>query len=258
MEKHSSSGPGAFVLRPAMADSALRFEDFTANAEAFLRKEIHADVMADICAVALEYADDADYRKSVHKYRFLANVALERYYDAMADALAMLTEFEDAHQHYSMMCSLSLKRWNYMRAFDYVDKLIAVSRENGLDVDTLEQDRDELERFLARILCFSAQEFSNAMVRALEVGGGAAVRDYAGIPLQITGAATVLVHPAGRVPYCVFQADDYVPRAIYCQMPESELPFIRHVEEGQSATIFGYLLSVDATKILLQPCRLVA
>ncbi|MDL2272289.1 hypothetical protein LJC23_04570 [Desulfovibrio sp. OttesenSCG-928-I05] len=258
MEKRVSSRPGAVMLHPAMADAALRFEDFTANAEAFLRKEIRADVMVDICAVALEFAEDAAYRKSVHKYRFLANVALERYYDAMADALAMLTEFEDAHQHYSMMCSLSLKRWNYARALDYVDRILALSLENGLDARTLEEDRDELEIFLSRILCFSAQEFSLAMTRALGVEGAAAVREYAGVPLQITGRATVLVHPASRVPYLVFQADGYVVRSIYCQMPESELPFIRHVEEGRNATVFGYLLSADSDKILLQPSRLVA
>lgn len=258
MRKSISSHNGLLPLRPELADYTLRYEDFARSAEAYLRKELPADVLLELCALALESVIDDAQRKSVHKHRYLANIALGRLYDAMADALAILREFGDAPLHFEMMCSLCLKRNNYFRALEYVEKILSWSIERGLDVGTLEADRAELEKFAARIRLFSAEEFSDTIMRLLAREGAAAVRQYAGVPLQITGKARVNVLPSPRTPYLIFDTDEAMPKPVYCQMPENELPFIRHVEEGQRATAFGYLLSVDASKILLQPCRLIS
>ena len=247
---------GGLRTAPLVADNAFNWRVFDANAQAYLRKRIAPGVFADICAAALRSPLAVPYGHTIYKYRYLALMELERYYEAFLDAEVMGGVFRDELNHQQMLCSVYLKRHNFDRALDCVNKLLAFARRNGLDMIDLLSQRAELLSFMAKIKTFTAPDFCRKIAR----DGEAAQRLYSGLPVVIKGKALFALNEETRHPFLVFNLDgpdnDTVFKHIYGQAAPGEIPFLQGLAPGATITMLGYFLGALEDQLLFSPCYL--
>lgn len=248
---------GGLRTAPLVADNAFNWRVFDANAQAYLRKQIAPGVFADICAAALRSDLAVPYGHTIYKYRYLALMEEERYYEAFLDAEVMGGVFRDELSHQQMLCSVYLKRHNFDRALDCINKLLAFARRNGLDMIDLLAQRAELLNFMAKIKFFTALEFC----RKIERDGEAAQRLYSGLPVVIKGKALFALNEETRHPFLVFNLGDGPSneigfRRIYGQAASCEIPFLQGLVPNATITMLGYFLGALEDQLLFSPCYL--
>ena len=247
---------GGLRTAPLVADNAFNWRVFDANAQAYLRKRIAPGVFADICAAALRSPLAVPYGHTIYKYRYLALMEEERYYEAFLDAEVMGGVFRDELNHQQMLCSVYLKRHNFDRALDCVNKLLAFARRNGLDMVDLLGQRAELLRFMAKIKTFTAPDFC----RKIERDGEEAQRLYSGLPVIVKGKALFALNEETRHPFLVFNLDDKDNetgfKRIYGQTAPCEIPFLQGLVPHTIITMLGYFLGALEDQLLFSPCYL--
>lgn len=243
-------------LAVSLGDYRLTYEVFERKAALFLNGSLEPALFLELCNLALDYAeqagDDDLYKLEIHKYRFLAKIGLQLYYEATADAYAVLNEYHDVFLYYEMMCSLSLKRSNHYSALDYLEKMMDFANLNGLDSSEFLLEHQQLTRFISKILHYHVED----LCRAVLADGDLAQRSFAGLPLLVTGKARFMIYPHNNNPYLLFSPEQSSIQSVYCHAPVSELPYLRHVRPEQEVTVFGYLLKCDQSKIVLKPCNI--
>ena len=77
---------GGLRTAPQVADNAFNWRVFEANAQAYLFKQITAEVFAEACGEALNSPLAVPYGHTIYKYRYLALMEQGRYYEAFLDA----------------------------------------------------------------------------------------------------------------------------------------------------------------------------
>ena len=242
--------PGSKYRAPPVGRRSPSAAEFETAAAAFLKRTFPAASFLEVCNAAIENAFNERSEKALYKYKYLACMALERYYDASLLAFVMLNRFQDEALHCEMMCSICLKRNHYDMALEHLDRLIGLSGRFTPEAAELERDKAALKGRIAMILRFSSESFLS------EVGNdnNETRRRYAGLPLLLTGPARFLLHPDTGTPYFIFKAEGKTGRVIYGQARKSEIPFIPRFKTGGAISIMGSFLGADEEKILLQPC----
>ncbi len=255
---------GGLRIAPVLADSAFNWRVFEANARAFLAKDIAPGPFAEMCTAAIASPLADDYGHTIYKYRYLAYMALERYFEALIDAQVMLAAYSDELNHLQMCCSVFLKRHNFSQALLCVDRLLGLARKQGGEITDLLSDRASLCRFISRVKSFTAAEFS----RELGADPAAAQRTYAGVPVQISGEALFALNQETNHPFLVFNLPEQDSPAaftcIYGHAAQHEIPFLHQVfrelkpGQAQHLAMLGYYLGSVDKQILFSPCYLVS
>lgn len=258
MVKKNAADFAAGGLRTAhlVADAAFNWRVLDANIQAYLRKQIAPEVFADICAAALNSPLAVPYGHTIYKYRYLALMELERYYEAFLDAQVMGGVFRDEFNHHQMLCSIYLKRHNFDRALDSLGRLLALALRHGLETAELISQRCELLKFKAGIKAFDALDFC----REIAQGGEEARRNYSGAPVIITGKALFALNECSKDPFLVFDLsgpDNATAFShIYAQAAPCEIPFLQGLAPGAAITVLGYFLGELDGQLLFSPCYL--
>jgi hypothetical protein len=239
-----------------LADNAFNWRVFEANAQAYLRKQIAPDVFANICSAALSSPLTVPYGHTIYKYRCLALMELERYYEAFLDAQVMGGVFRDELSCRQMLCSIYLKRHNFSRALDCMSKLLSHAHIHNLDTTELAAQRSELLRFMARIKTFDALDFC----RNLQQNPDKMQRDYCGRPINITGQAFFAINEERKLPLLVFDLtgpdNDTGFTHIYGQAAACEIPFLHGLTPGTTVTMLGYFMGAPHEQVIFSPCYL--
>lgn len=255
---------GGLRIAPVLADSAFNWRVFEANARAFLAKDIEPGAFADMCSLAISSPLVGDYGHTLYKYRYLAYMELERYYEALIDAQVMLAAYGDELNHLQMCCSIFLKRHNFSQALVCVDRLLGLARKRGGEISDLLGDRASLCRFMNQVKIFTAADFSREVAADPE----AVQRAYAGVPVQISGDALFALNQETNHPFLVFnlsgQENDAGYTCIYGHAAQHEVPFLHQVFQelrpGQArpASMLGYYMGSVNKQILFSPCYLLS
>ncbi len=246
-------------VRTAMdvADKAFNWRVFEANAQAYLLKSIAPDVFADICSAALKSPLAISYGHTIYKYRYLALMDLERYYEAFLDAQVIGGVFQDELSCNRMLCSIYFKRNNFDRALDCLNKMLTFARRHNLDSAELVAERCDLLRFIKNIKAFSALDFC----REIKNDPQEAQRKYAGSPVRLTGPAYLAVNQESKDPFLVFDLagadNDTGLTHIYGRAEPCEIPFLQGHTPGAPLTMLGYFLGVADNAALFNPCYFV-
>lgn len=247
---------GGLRTAPLVADTAFNWRIFDANVQAYLRKQITPQVFADICAEALNSPLAVPYGHTIYKYRYLALMELERYYEAFLDAQVMGGVFRDEFNHHQMLCSIYLKRHNFDRALDSLGKLLTLALRHDLETAELISQRCELLKFKAEIKTFNALDFCREIQRDQEE----ARRNYAGLPVIITGKAVFALNEQTKDPFLVFDLsgpDNGTEFThIYGQAAPCEIPFLQGLAPDATITMLGYFLGDLDKQLLFSPCYL--
>ena len=248
---------GGLRTAPQVADNAFNWRVFEANAQAYLFKQITAEVFAEVCGEALNSPLAIPYGHTVYKYRYLALMELGRYYEAFLDAEVMGTVFRDELTHQQMLFSIYLNRSNFDRALDCVNKMLAFARRQGLDLAELLAQRSELLAFSRGIETFDALDFCRLISRAPEE----ARRKYAGRPVRLTGRAVFALNKETGHPFLIFNLPDTGNDTgfthIYGQTEQCEIPFLHGLKPEAAITMLGYYLGTVDTQALFDSCHFV-
>ena len=258
MVKKSAVDFNSGGLRTAhqVSDNAFNWRVFDANAQAYLRKLISPAVFADLCAAALKSPLAIPYGHTIYKYRYLALMQLERYYEAFLDAQVMGGVFRDELNYNQMLCSIYLKRHNFDRALDCIGKLLNVARRQKLDSAELLAQRCDLLKIMAKIKTFTALDFC----RKIAPSDPHAVNAYVGSQIILTGQALFALSEGSREPLLVFDLnhpDNHTGIThIYGRAADCEVPFLQGLKPGATITVLGYFLGVLDNQALFSPCYL--
>ncbi len=247
---------GGLRTAPVVADNAFNWRVFEANAQAYLFKEMSAEVFADVCAAALNSPLAIPYGHTIYKYRYLALMELRRYYEAFLDAQVMGTVFRDELNYNQMLCSIYINRHNFDRALDCMNKLLAYARRQGLETADLLAQRCELLGFVAALKSFDALDFCRELRRNPQKE-----HDLAGSPILLTGQAFFALNQETGHPFLVFNLEgednDTGFIRIYGQAADCEIPFLHGLVPNATVTMLGYFLGTLDDQVLFSPCYLV-
>lgn len=248
-----------FIPPPAIAAEELIFSgEFEKKAAAFLRGEYDARAFLVLCNHALDCFETASPQpetseKTVYTYRYLAHVALKLYFEAALDAAVIHTVFHDEAHYHELMFTLYLKRANLENALKHLDALLRLHTGDRQRAVELESYRAELLKAVKATLRSHPERFREKMSR---YGGRECCRVYAGVRIMLTGEAKFLQHPETGAPYVVFYGKNG-EKDIFCQLHDSEMPFVRRHKKGPQVSVCGYLLNSTDSLYLLHPCNLV-
>lgn len=248
---------GGLRTAPQVADNAFNWRVFEANAQAYLFKQITAEVFAEACGEALNSPLAVPYGHTIYKYRYLALMEQGRYYEAFLDAQVIGTVFHDELTSQQMLCSIYLNRGNFDRALDAVGKMLNFARRHGLDMADLLAQRSELKTFARGIDTFEALDFCRLISRNPEE-----TRDrYAGRPVRLIGRAFFALNKETGHPFLIFnlpqEGNDTGLTHIYGQTEQCEIPFLHGLKPDATITMLGYYLGAVDTQALFGSCHFV-
>lgn len=247
----STFNHNAMVLPPAMGDHIYTPAEFETLALAFQQGQLASDVFLDICTAALNRDNDPSYERLIYRNRYLAYLVLGDYYQARAEARTVLSRFNDQLLYQEMLCVIFLKRRNYYRALECMDRIIEKIGPGNANAGLFMQQRQEIQSVVDSVISCSAEEFRQAVAAAGQDAGGR----YGGRLLRISGPASFALVPGTGNLYIVFRAGQADGLGIYGQAPGCEIPFLRHCQAGQQLSVLGVFLGIDQRNILLTPCH---
>lgn len=239
-------------LAVSLADFRLTTANFQRKARLFLNGSLDPGLFVEICGLALEQAQEDQFRLDIHKYRFLARLKLQLYLEAASDAIAVLNQYHDHYQYYEMMFALALKRNQHHNALGYLEKMTDFALDNGFDPSEFNREKEELLKFINSIQSYALEDLCQKILAQGDQAGSA----FAGQPLLITGRARLMLYPQTNEPYLLFNPQQSSINQVYCHCPLSEVPYLRNVHPNLDIAVFGYFLKADAQKLILKPCNL--